>query len=304
MWYSPDDRSQTVTFEAMKDGATLHYTRIDLETGESSYYETAVPKAGERLTLTYDGETPQPELLDVAGATVLPETFVLESIPAEVAETAQPASEESDEPAAVETSALPLPADQVLKSFLVFAMSDSYVGEQALLEMIDAVYVRTDGAFGYDYSSEYYAEFEDRIEEMAYYLAGDAEAILEDGEWMVNARRGLLNFAVLDAVSHLPWEDFALSLLELDGWEEMGTEEYNSIETRRLWFADETTAPAPYGDMILYAASVWLSIDGNYVVAYYASLEDVEGLEVVDLYYELSAPNQELNVELPPEAVE
>ena len=303
MWFSPDDRSQDVTFEAMADGATLHYTRVDLETGEVSYYEAVAPATGDRMTVTYDGETAQPPLLDAAGEEVVPETFVLESIRSEAAIPEQPLAED-DEEAVVEQENLPLPADQVLKSFLVFAMTDSYMDEQERLEMIDAVYVLTDSDYGYDYGSEYYAESGDGVEEMAYYLVDDAEAWQDGGAWTVKPRRGLLNLTVLDVVSHQSWEDFALAMLALDGWEDMGIEDYNGIEARHLWLEGDWPAPAPYEDMILYAASIWLSAEGDYVVAYDASMEDVEGLDAVDLYYELNAPNQEMTVELPPEAVE
>ncbi|MDF1500961.1 MAG: hypothetical protein P1P76_10870 [Anaerolineales bacterium] len=72
IWFSAPGEQQ-VTFESMLPATTLHYTRMDLETGEIARYETVVEGEGARVELLGAGGASAPTMIDEDGRTVEPQ---------------------------------------------------------------------------------------------------------------------------------------------------------------------------------------------------------------------------------------
>lgn len=72
-WLSSGDSAESVTFEAMRDGAPLHYARTNLDTGTTAYYETTAAHAGDRYTVSLDATAVAPVMTGPSGADVKPQ---------------------------------------------------------------------------------------------------------------------------------------------------------------------------------------------------------------------------------------
>ena len=76
-WIPPAGDNQTVTFEAVRAGARLHFTRLDTTTGTVATYEATASSAHQRFTVHLDGVTAAPSLVRDDGVVVKPEVVVV-----------------------------------------------------------------------------------------------------------------------------------------------------------------------------------------------------------------------------------
>jgi len=77
-WLAPAGRRQTVTFEATKAGAVLHYVRLDTATGDAAVYQAVAAQPRERFTLALDAATLAPPMTRGDGTTVKAEIHRLD----------------------------------------------------------------------------------------------------------------------------------------------------------------------------------------------------------------------------------
>jgi hypothetical protein len=85
-WFGTEALGDSVVFEAMTNDATLHFHRINTETGTTAYYEATTASAGDRFTLTIDLTDPDaPNLTAPDGTSVAPVVFDLDTRPTSVA---------------------------------------------------------------------------------------------------------------------------------------------------------------------------------------------------------------------------
>ncbi len=90
-WAEETSASATVTLEATKDGAQLHYVRTDLVTGETARYESAAASKGDLFTITLTPEAVAPVMTGPDGIEVAPDLVTLDIAPPEVTAPTGPA---------------------------------------------------------------------------------------------------------------------------------------------------------------------------------------------------------------------
>ncbi len=77
-WLGPENSSQTVTFEAARAGAPLHFLRADTQTGQTAVYEAVAAQRGERFSVNLDPVTLAPALRRADGSEIKPQIVTLQ----------------------------------------------------------------------------------------------------------------------------------------------------------------------------------------------------------------------------------
>lgn len=82
LWVPAAGSTQTVTFEAVRPGATLHFNRIDLRDAKLAAYTVTAKAKGDRYSVTLDNQRLDPDVRAPDGSVVRPEVLSLR-IPSE-----------------------------------------------------------------------------------------------------------------------------------------------------------------------------------------------------------------------------
>lgn len=81
-WAEETSASATLTLEATRDDAQLHFVRTDLVTGETARYESTAAHRGDMFSVALDPGTVSPTMTDGAGHRVIPRLSTIEVAPA------------------------------------------------------------------------------------------------------------------------------------------------------------------------------------------------------------------------------